>query len=368
MRFTIKTVAMTVAFPFCLSAAAVAAENETAEIAAAVAEQMQSNAIDGTVLVAHQGEVLHQAGFGDANKAWSVKNTPATKFRIASMTKSFTAVLVMQLAEAGALDLDTPFRRYLPDYPAEHGDRITVRQLLRHTSGIKHFAELPGWRDGKFRPPMTDEAFVAAFAGEPLNFEPGSESRYSNSNYYLLGLIIEKLTGKPYAEVITERIFEPLGMRDSGEFKDGEIVDRLASDYMPNGEEISCEPASAAYCASGYVNMALFQATGSLHSTVGDLLKWDQGLYGETLLGEESKAILFNAAEPMAWVVGALPVDDAGTTVPVIAYNGGINGYTSFIARFPQSNHTVIILNNNGAGYNALVTATIGIAGALFSD
>lgn len=367
MRLAKKAALIAAALPFCLNTtvAAIAADNTMIE--AAVTEQMQSLNIDGAVLVAKDGVVLHQAGFGDANKAWGTPNTSATKFRIASMTKSFTAVLTMQLVEDGLVDLDTPFRTYLPDYPNDHGDTITVRQLLRHESGIKHYAELPGWMDGRFRPPITDEKFVAVFAGEALNFQPGSESRYSNSNYFLLGLIIERLTGKSYAEVIKERILGPLGMNETGEFSTGEIVEHLASDYMRNGDEISCAPAEAPYCASGFVNMALFQATGSLHSTVGDLLKWDQGLYGSQILSEDSKAAVFDADAPFAWVVGALPVDDAGATVPVIAYNGGINGYTSFIARFPETRHTIIILNNNGAGYNALVNATVGIARQLFN-
>ncbi len=369
MRLSITAALVAASLPFCLNLAAQAQNNDGhASLQEAVDQQMAAASIDGAVLVALDGQVLFKAGYGEANREWHAPNTAETRFRIASMSKSFTAVLIMQLVEAGKIDLSTPFRRYLPEYPGDHADRITVFQLLRHQSGIKHYAELPGWRDGKYRPPMTDEAFTAVFANEPLNFEPGSESRYSNSNYFLLGLIIEKLTGKPYADVLQAKILSPLGMENTGEFSAGTIVKELAADYMPNGEEISCAPASATYCASGYVNMDLFQATGSLHSTVGDLLKWDQGLYGNDILSDDTKAIVFDPAAPLAWNIGSLPVGDAGNTVPVIAYNGGINGYTSFIARFPETNHTIIVLNNNGAGYNALVQATVGIAGHLFRE
>lgn len=367
MRFSIRAAMVAASLPFCITMTALADEATATTIETTMANQMTSLNIDGAVLVAEGGKVIHQAGFGYANREWAIDNTPETRFRIASMTKSFTAVLIMQLVEAGQIDLDRPFRHYLPTYPNDHGDHITIRQLLRHSSGIKHYAELPGWRDGKFRAPMTDEAFVAVFAAEPLNFEPGSETRYSNSNYFLLGLMIERLTGKPYVDVLENRILEPLGMQNTGEFSTGTIVKQLASDYMRNGDEISCEPAEAVYCASGFVNMALFQATGSLHSTVGDLLKWDQALYDNSLLSDESKAILLNPEAPISWVVGAIPLDDQGTTANVIAYNGGINGYTSFIARFPATNHTIIILNNNGAGYNSLVNATIGIARTLLN-
>lgn len=333
-----------------------------------ITREAETAEIDGTFLVAKDGQPIALASFGLANREHNVENLPETRYRIASMTKSFTAVLVMQLVEAGEIDLDATFGTYLPDYPAEYKNQITVRHMLANRSGIPHYAELPGWRDGKFRSVGSDEDFIAAFAAEPLNFEPGSEYRYSNSNYFLLGKILETITGKPYSGVLEERILSPLGMTDTGDYQSGEVVPHLASDYMRNGEEIRCEPADARYCKSGYVNMDLFQATGSLHSTVRDLLKWDQGLYGDALLSADSKAIMFDPDTPFAWVVGAIPLDDEGTTARIITYNGGINGYTSIIGRFPDSGLTIIILNNNGSGYNKLANATVSLARALLKE
>lgn len=337
-------------------------------VPALIAAEAQSANIDGTFLVARNGEPIAIESFGLANRQHGVKNQGRTAFRIASMTKSFTAVLVLQLVEAGLVDLDTPFGTYLPDYPADYKNSITVRQMLANRSGIPHYINLPGWFDGKYRSTNSDEAFMAAIAAEPLLFEAGSEYRYSNSNYFLLGQIIEDLTGKPYAAVLEERILSPLGMSETGDFTVGELVPNLADDYMPNGEEISCKPADAEYCVSGYVNMDLFQATGSLHSTVTDLLKWDQALYGNQLLTDASKATLFDAETPFAWVVGAVPINDNGKTADIITYNGGINGYTSFIGRFPESKLTIIILSNNGAGYNKLANATVSLASALLKE
>lgn len=335
-------------------------------VSATVEQYVAEANIEGAVLVARDGEPIYRAAFGLANREWQVENTPDTRFRIASMTKSFTAVLVMQLVQEGLIDLEAPFKTYLPSYPSENGDRITVRQLLTHRSGIPHYAELPGWRDGRFRPDITPEDFIAVFAARPLNFEPGSERRYSNSNFYLLGLIIEKLRGMPYGQALEKHILTPAGMTESGDFSGGEVIANLAADYMRNGEEISCAPKSAPYCASGYVNMDLFRATGSLHSNVDDLLKWDQALYAEAILTDESKAILFNAEDPFAWSVGALPLDDEGRTVDVIAYNGGINGYTSLIVRFPKARDTVIVLANNGTSYGTLVGLAQKVAVALY--
>jgi CubicO group peptidase (beta-lactamase class C family) len=184
----------------------------------------------------------------------------------------------------------------------------------------------------------------------------------------LLGQIIEKVTGKSYAEVLEERILSPLGMSNTGDFSLGEVVPNLADDYMPNGGEVSCLPADAPYCKSGYVNMDLFQATASMYSTVRDLLKWDQALYGNDLLTDESKALMFNAEMPFAWTVGAIPLDDAGNTANIITYDGGINGYTSIVARFPESKLTILILSNNGAGYNKVAAAVFGLAQALLQQ
>ena len=346
---------------------AIAATAQPNDIASVAATQMKQYDIDGAILVAHDGNVLYEAGFGPANREWNVANTPDTRFRIASMTKSFTAVLIMQLVQAGQLELGAPFGRYLPDYPADYARRITVQHLLTHSSGIPHYAELPGWRQGKYRATNSSEDFVNAFAAQPLNFEPGTNKRYSNSNYYLLGKIIEKLTDAPYATALRDRILTPLKMNDTGDFSSGEIIPKFASDYMKNGEEISCTPQSADYCKSGFVNMVLFTATGSMHSTTQDILKWDRGLYGTVLLSEESKAIMFNPEDPFAWEVGNLPIGKDGSPVPVISYNGGISGYTSIIARFPESKHTIIILNNNGSGYNKLAQAAVSIAQALLN-
>lgn len=330
-----------------------------------ISEQAKAANIDGAFLIAHKGQPIALASYGLANRENSVKNLPESVFRIASMTKSFTAVLIMQLVENGQIDLDATFGTYLPNYPADYRSQITLRHMMSNRSGIPHFAELPGWFDGKFRSVSSDDDFVAAIASEPLKFAPDSEYRYSNSNYFLLGKIIEEVTGKTYAEVLAERILTPLAMHKTGDYSSGEIIPLLANDYMPNGEEISCKPATAEYCATGYVNMDLFQATGSMHSTVGDLLKWDQGLYGSALLSEESKEIMFNPEMPFAWVVGAIPLDEAGNTTEIITYNGGINGYTSIIGRFPEHELTIIILNNNGAGYNKLANATVQLAQAL---
>ncbi len=338
------------------------------DVSALITSQAQSANIDGTFLIAKNGEPIAIESFGLANRQHGVKNQAQTAFRIASMTKSFTAVLTMQLVEAGVVDLDEPFGTYLPGFPADYKNSITVRQMLANRSGIPHYINLPGWFDGKFRSFNNDKDFMASIAAEPLLFEAGSEYRYSNSNYFLLGKIIEETTGKPYAAVLQERILGPLGMTETGDFTTGELVPNLADDYMPNGGEVSCEPATAEYCVSGYVNMDLFQATGSLHSTASDLLKWDQALYGNQLLSDDSKAIMFNPETPFAWVVGAVPIDDTGATADIITYNGGINGYTSFIGRFPESGLTIIILSNNGAGYNKLANATVQLAAALLKE
>src|SRR5215510_9209272 len=147
---------------------------------------------------------------GSENMEWAIPNTPDTKFRLGSISKQFTATLVMQLVEQGKIDLAAPVTRYLPDYPKRTGDRVNIHQLLNHTSGIVGYTEIPTW-DAAMRNPYTPTQFLEFFSSLDLLFEPGSKFSYSNSGYFLLGAILEKVTGQSYEKLLRERIFAPLG-------------------------------------------------------------------------------------------------------------------------------------------------------------
>src|SRR6266536_2917387 len=171
---------------------------------------------NGSVLVADNGKVIYKKGFGLANMEWNIPNQTDTKFRLGSITKQFTATLILQLVEQGKIKLDGKLTDYLPEYRKDTGDKVTVRNLLSHTSGIPSYTSLPGFIQNQTRDPYTVSAFVKKYTSGDLEFEPGSKFSYDNSGYFLLGAIIERVTGKPYEEALKQRIFDPLGMKDSG--------------------------------------------------------------------------------------------------------------------------------------------------------
>ena len=192
---------------------------------------------NGTVLVAEQGRVIFKKGYGEANKEWNIPNTPDTKFRLGSITKQFTATIILQLAEQGKLRLDGKITEYLPDYPGATGDKVTISHLLTHSSGIRGYTELPNFGKDLSRNPFTPAEFLKVFWNLPLQFEPGTKFSYSNSGYFILGVIIEKLTSKSYAQVVDENIFKPLGMTNSGYDMPGPILPKRAAVYQKRGSE-----------------------------------------------------------------------------------------------------------------------------------
>ena len=170
---------------------------------------------NGSVLVAEHGKVILRKGYGMADLEWSVPNSPETKFRLGSVTKQFTATLIVKLVERGKLALDGKLADYLPYYRKDVGTRLTIENLLTHTSGLPNYTDRPDYATLDVHP-YAPEEFVKQYCSGDLQFEPGSKFQYSNSNYFILGALIEQLTGKPYKQVLREEILQPLGMNDSG--------------------------------------------------------------------------------------------------------------------------------------------------------
>ena len=186
---------------------------------------------NGSVLVTDQGKIVYKKGFGLANMEWDIPNKPNTKHRLGSVTKQFTAMLILQLAADGKLDLHVPITKYLPDYPKESGDKITIHHLLTHSSGIPNYTAFPGFFAENSRNPYTPDEFVKEFEDKDLEFTPGENFNYSNSGYFLLGVIIEKISGKTYEQMLRENIFTPLGMNDTGYDNHEDILKNRATGY-----------------------------------------------------------------------------------------------------------------------------------------
>lgn len=231
--------------------------------------------LNGTVLVADGGEVMFKKGYGLANMEWDIANEPNTKFRIGSITKQFTSMLIMQLVAEGKIQLDEKMTNYLPDYRKNTGNQVTIHHLLTHTSGIPSYTSLPNFFKDVSRNPYTVDEFVKQFCSDSLAFEPGSKYSYSNSGYFVLGAIIEEVTGKTYETVLQKRILDPLHMKNTGYDHHETIITNRATGY---------EKTPSGYINSAYLDMSLPFSAGSMYSTVEDLYLWNQALYTEDLL------------------------------------------------------------------------------------
>lgn len=322
------------------------AQTKVQKIEALLSQYHEYGQFNGSALVAENGKVIFKKGFGMANMEWEIPNTPETKFRIGSITKQFTAMLIMQLVEKGKLKLDGKITDYLPDYPKSTGDKVTLHHLLTDTSGIPGYTEFPNFFRDVSRDPYSPVAFVKTFADSALLFEPGAKFTYSNSGYFLLGAIIEKVTGKPYEQILAENILLPLGMKNTGYDHFNTIIKKRAAGYQKS---------AAGYANAPYLDMSIPYAAGALYSTVEDLYLWDQALYMNKLLSEQSQALLFKPYIPAfgnsyayGWAVGKAPIGRTQDSVMVIEHGGGINGFNTLISRLPNEKHLIVLFSNAG--------------------
>lgn len=303
------------------------------------------NGFSGAILLASQGTPLVAKGIGFANVEWGVPNTPNTKFRVGSITKQFTSMLVMQLREQGKIKLEDSVCVYVTPCP-DAWKPVTIHHLLTHTSGIPTYTGMASWRATNMAPKTIDQ-MVAIFRDLPLQWTPGEKYAYNNSGYFLLGVVIEKAAGNKYEQALQEMILAPLGMTDTGYDWSKTILPRRASGYSGRG---------AAFANAAPLDMQQPYSAGAMYSTVEDLLKWDQALYTEKLLPAAAKQVMwtpFKENYAYGWNVGQQPALFGGHRR--IAHSGGINGFSSVIVRLPDSHVTIIVLgNNDSAGASPL--------------
>jgi CubicO group peptidase (beta-lactamase class C family) len=312
------------------------------------------DAFMGTVLVVKGDEVLLDKGYGLANLEWKIPNSPEVKFRLGSLTKQFTATLILLLQQDGKLNIDDPVSKYLAGTP-KAWEKITLANLLGHTSGIPNFTndkDFGVWSQS----PRTVAEELAFFENKPLDFEPGSKFSYSNSNFEVLGAVIEKVSGQKYGDQLRERIFDPLGMKDTGLDADDLVLPKRSEGYMQGKDAAG----KAALVVARSESMTVPWAAGSMYSTTGDLLKWERGLFGGKVLSADTLKRMTTAGKgDYGLGVGVREKDG----LKVVEHGGGIEGFNTQLTYVPERGIAVVVLANvNGAAPGAMAGQLLEVA------
>jgi len=287
------------------------------------------------VMVIRDGIAVLSKGYGLANVETGTRVEPKTNFRLASITKQFTATAVLMLVERGKLDLDDSIRTYFPEF-ATFADRITVRHILQHTSGIQDYEPLYG---DQFPDQVRDRGVVEILSEtDSANFAPGSAYSYSNSGYAILAVLVEKLSGMSFPDFLHENIFAPLDMSATVAFVDGvtTVTDRaLGYKVTDSGVEYADQSAWSAVLGDGGV-----------YSSVLDLAKWDQALYSGGLLSQSLRAA---SLKPGLENYGFGFRIDEYNSHKRIHHSGSTSGFRNHMQQFPDERLTIIILTNRAA-------------------
>jgi D-alanyl-D-alanine carboxypeptidase len=307
---------------------------------------MRDHHIPGVSLaIGRHGKVVLAKGYGQANVELSVPATEDTVYQLASVTKTFTATAIMMLVEEGKLRLDDKVTKHLSDLP-KAWEAVTVYHLLNHTSGIKSYTNVENFFKMS-RKDYSHHEILGLVTNEPLEFVPGEKWNYSNSGFFLLGMLIEKVTGKTYGEFLEGRIFQPVGMTHTRTNDLHAIIPNRAQGYTWNGQELRI---------GEYVSPSQPFSAGMLVSSVNDLLKWDAALDSETLLNKSTLAHMWTPSPlskraeteyGLGWEIGKV------NGHRVVSHSGGIPGFRADISRFVDDKLTVIVLANSDQGGNA---------------
>lgn len=290
------------------------------------------NMFSGNILVYQKGKKVFSKSYGYADVEKKILNTEQTPFCLASVSKQFTAMAIAILVEQNKLKLEDKLTKFIPDYP--NGDKITVHQLLTHTSGIHNFTDDKEY-DGIKTKEMSLKETIEIFKNKPLDFESGSKFSYSNSGYILLSYIIEVASKKSLSDFLKKEIFNKLGMKNSGYYpKTNQIPKNAAQGYSLNSQD--------QYEKALFVPRSIPAGAGGLYSTTEDMLKWHEALNTEKLVKKEMLTKIFTPEKDnyaYGWMIRKQPVS-------VQMHTGGIEGFSTVIARLPEENSCLIILRN----------------------
>jgi CubicO group peptidase (beta-lactamase class C family) len=326
---------------------------QRAEIMSQLDEVVSGHAakgFNGSVLVANKCRVLLEKGYGMADFEQKQPNAPETVFNLASVSKQFTAMSIMMLRDKGLLDIEDPLSKYISDYP--DGDQITIKNLLSHTSGIPEYTTASFVADAA--DPRSVEELIALFQNEPLQFVPGSQYQYCNSNYVLLGYIIEKVSGTAYADFVQNNIFKPLNMNSSG-YDDGRVTAKSRA--------IGYKSINPTATPADPFDMSNAYAAGALYSTVQDMYKWDRALCTDQLVKQETINEMFTPYKDgyaLGWHAGSM--EGQTQQHAVVYHDGAVNGFATYIVRGIKEDSVIIILSNvQGQNFKPMISDIYGV-------
>ena len=321
----------------------------------------KTDLFSGSILVAKDGRILFEQGFGFANREWKVPNTPDTRFRLASVSKQFCSMLVMQLIQENKLSLGDVICDHLGYYREDTGTKITIHHLLSHQSGLKDFTASFDYRGSISKAKFGKDEFIQLHCSSDLTHEPGTIYSYCNAGYCILGRIIEKVTGLTYEKNLQDRIFKPLGMSNSGFERSEKIIERFASGYQRGPFSVD---------RADFIEMDNTPgAAGAIYSTVRDMYLWDRALHTEELLSKSNRELMFtpnqNVPEVEAaggrarsvygygWQITNRVHPVTNYRVKVISHGGAINGFRAMESRLVDEDAFIIILCNLGDQYGS---------------
>lgn len=312
-----------------------------------ISEKFNSVAPGCAVLVAKKGQVIYEKGFGTANIELNVPMRPEMIFRIGSITKQYTAIAILQLVEQGKISLQDSIQTYIKSFPYK-GHTITIENLLTHTSGIKDYEQLDSHISNAIRIEFPVKQIIDNLANLPLDFIPSTKYSYSNSNYFMLGYIIQEVSGKSYKDYLLEKIFKPAGLSNTFYDSPTQLITNRASGYTKN---------SSNYNNVDYISMSLVYSAGALLSNVSDLFKWHQALYSHKLVKKETLVKAFtpfklNDGQLAEYGHGWFIKDWKGTKS--IGHGGAIDGFRSWEIYFPEQDvfFTMLFNSDNDSFFN----------------
>lgn len=301
----------------------------------------------GTVLVSKEGHTILHEAFGLANRQFGVPNSLTTKFRIASITKLFTAVIVLQLHDEGKVDLLKPIGHYLPACRGEVGSRVLLTQLLNHSSGLKDLFAVKSKEDAirngmdLYQRPYGVDAIAAKYCASPLERSPGAGFLYNNGDYILLGELVEQVEQEPFGSVLTRRILRPLLMADSGPLSQGAIVPALASAYF------TADDASGALSNDLPVYDENWGAAGAMYSTTADLRTFAEALFGGRLLKPQTlQRLMQPGLDDYGFGAWIYRDDIGGRKYTTVMRPGRIMGTNTVLYRVVEAGLTIVLLSN----------------------